>query len=72
MRSITSAGATEVRNDFFEEVVHSAYWNSGILVCMDYELLPNLLSPAFLFSVVKWDLKPSWVLISFLSLTVQI
>ena len=59
MRSITSVGATEVRNNSLEEVVHSAYWNSSILVRMGYELLPNLLSLAFLFSVVKWDLKPS-------------
>ena len=43
MRSITSVGATEVRKDLLEEVVHSAYWNSSILVWMGHELLPSLL-----------------------------
>ena len=53
---MTSVGATVVREDFLEEVVHSAYGNSSILVWMGYELLlPSLLPLAFLFSVVKWD-----------------
>ena len=53
---MTSVGATVVREDFLEKVVHSAYWNSSILVWMDYELLlPILLPLVFLFSAVKWD-----------------
>lgn len=52
---MTSVGATVVREDFLEEVVHSAYRNSSVLVWMGYELLPSLLPLAFLFSVAKWD-----------------